>query len=70
MVDCDFFTEFNQLLIIENNRILLDSKNTDYTIEMYNFIYIDYSQLSNAKKLINVLQIISIQKHLLRLFME
>lgn len=34
MVDCDFFTEFNQLLVIENNRILLDSKASDYTIEM------------------------------------
>lgn len=32
MVDCDYFTEYNQLLVIESNRLLLDSQNTDYTL--------------------------------------
>lgn len=34
MVDCDFFTEFSHLLVLENNRLLLETKNSDYTIEM------------------------------------
>lgn len=35
MVDSDFFTEFNKFLVIEQNRILLDYKNCDYTLELY-----------------------------------
>jgi len=34
MVDSDFFTEFNKFLVIEQNRILLDYKNCDYTLEL------------------------------------
>jgi hypothetical protein len=34
MVDSDFFTEFNKFLIIEQNRILLEYKNCDYTLEL------------------------------------
>lgn len=34
MVDCDFFTEFTHLLVIENDRLLLDSKAHDYSVEM------------------------------------
>ena len=35
MVDSDFFTEFNKFLVIEQNRILLEYKNCDYTLELY-----------------------------------
>ncbi len=35
MVDCDYFTEFNKLLLVEDSRILLDYKNCNYNIEMY-----------------------------------
>lgn len=34
MVDCDYFTEVDQLLVIESNRILLDNTRYDYLIEM------------------------------------
>ena len=47
MVDSDFFTEFNKFLVIEQNRILLDYKNCDYTLELY-FIWIyKFSLFSN-----------------------
>jgi|688.fasta_scaffold104354_6 hypothetical protein len=35
MVDCDYFTELDLLLVIESNRILLDSTKYDYIVEMY-----------------------------------
>jgi len=34
MVDCDYFTELDKLLVLESNRILLDSTKYDYIIEM------------------------------------
>lgn len=34
MVDCDYFTELDQLLILESDRILLDSTKYDYVVEM------------------------------------
>ena len=35
MVDCDYFTDFNKDLTIENNRILLEFKKSNYCLEMY-----------------------------------
>jgi len=34
MVDCDFFTDFNKELTVENNRILLEFKKSDYNLEL------------------------------------
>lgn len=39
MVDCDLFTDFNRELIQEKNKILLDYKNCDYTVELYCLSY-------------------------------
>jgi hypothetical protein len=35
MVDCDYFTDFNKDLTIEDNRILLEFKKSNYSLEMY-----------------------------------
>ncbi len=50
MVDSDFFTEFNKFLVIEQNRILLDYKNCDYTLELYIYVDLVYFPMSLAKK--------------------
>ena len=34
MVDCDFFTDFNKDLTLEQNRIVLEFKKSNYSIEM------------------------------------
>lgn len=39
MVDSDYFSELDLLLIIQSDRILLDSSKHTYMIEMYSFCY-------------------------------
>ena len=34
MVDSDIFQKYSRDIIIENNRLLLDSRNLDYIVEM------------------------------------
>ena len=37
MVDCDYFTDFNKDRTIEHDRILLEFKKSNYSLEMYLF---------------------------------
>lgn len=50
MVDCEVLTEFSKSVLVDNNRLLLESKNCDYTIEMYFLIYLVLSLENNAEK--------------------
>ena len=34
MVDCDYFSEYEHLLVIESNRVLLESPRYDYVVEL------------------------------------
>lgn len=51
MVDCDYFTDFNKDLTIEDNRIILEFKKSNYNLELYQSYHSGPSPSTDAKKL-------------------